>query len=116
MLCCSPIVLFCLIDNYTADKEGEWEEESDGHLIISGTIAAHGQSGRPHDSQPWIYMFLGWAILAVYIFMAKLTLNNKKSTEERTTPAKYTLLIRGIPSKLIKDKKKLKKDLKRWLM
>ena len=115
MLICSGIVLFCLIDNYTADKESEWADEKDGHLIISGTIAAHGHSGSPHASQPWIYMFLGWVILAVYIFLAKLTKNEKKSTEERTTPANYTLLITGIPTKLIKDEKKLKKELKQWL-
>ena len=70
MLICSGIVLFCLLDNYAADDESEWADETEGHLIISGTIAAHGQSGSPHVYQPWIYMFLGWVILAVYIFLA----------------------------------------------
>ena len=37
------MTLFSLIDNYTAGSEGEWEEKNDGHFIISGTIAAHGE-------------------------------------------------------------------------
>ena len=43
MLICLIFSFFCLIDNYSAGKEQEWDEGHDGHPIISGTIEAHGK-------------------------------------------------------------------------
>ena len=41
------ISFFALYDNYTAGKEKEWDEELEGHWLISGTIAAHGTESHP---------------------------------------------------------------------
>lgn len=47
MMICNWFSLFAMIDNYSADKAGEWDEKLDGHFIISGTIAAHGTDSAP---------------------------------------------------------------------
>ena len=42
MMVCLAFGLYALYDNYSAGNEAEWDEKLDGHVIISGTIAAHG--------------------------------------------------------------------------
>lgn len=54
MLACFAISFFALYDNYTAGKEHEWDEDLEGHWLISGTIAAHGTDSHPSIYQAWL--------------------------------------------------------------
>jgi len=59
--------LFALVDNYSAGKEGEWDEKLDGHFIISGSIAAHGEDDAPSSYQAWLNAVMEWSLLVIYV-------------------------------------------------
>ena len=109
MLICFAFAFFCLVDNYFADKEEEWEASLKDHMIISGTIAAHG-TGTPSVIQPWLFAAMGWAILIYYIFITYRTNCLKKEIDDdEKSPADYTLMISNLPRHVTED------EIKSWI-
>ena len=98
MLVCTAFSVFALYDNYTAKKEDEWDEQFEGHFIISGSIAAHGTDSHLSIYQAWLNAVMSWTCLFIYVIIyiqSKDIVNSLQSDE--ISPADFTLLIRNIP-------------------
>ncbi len=39
---CVVFMIYHLVDNYSADKESDWDKQSATNYIIAGSVAAHG--------------------------------------------------------------------------
>jgi hypothetical protein len=90
--------VYALVDNYTADKEEEWDEGLDGHFIISGTICAHGEDGAPDPKQAWLNCGCAWFLLVVHVllfFRAKQIV--RKIDDSVISPSDFNLFITRIP-------------------
>ena len=50
----------------------------EGNVIISGSIAAHGEDDQPSLVQAWLNAVMEWSLLAVYVV---LQLRHKKLSQ-----------------------------------
>ena len=92
MLVCTAFSVFALYDNYTAKKEDEWDEQFEGHFIISGSIAAHGTDSHLSIYQAWLNAVMSWTCLFIYVIIyiqSKDIVNSLQSDE--ISPTDFTL-------------------------
>ena len=98
MMLCFIWSFFALYDNYTAGKEGEWDEKLDGHFIISGSICAHGEDDAPSSYQAWLNAAMAWCLLIIYVVVHIRHKDMvRQIDDDQISPPDFTIYIRNIP-------------------
>jgi hypothetical protein len=105
------MMVYHMEDNYTADAEDEWDDESKNHLFISGSLAAHGEEGEPEILQCWLNDIIAFILL--WLVYPILAIRHKRLVnyidEGSITPSDFTLEFSNLPTNFDSD------DFKTWL-
>ena len=91
--------IFCLIDNFDADRLVERNPDNEGNVLLEASLANFGTSKSPSVVQAWLHVVGVWIILVLYSVLRARHRSMKRSLDNAViTPSDYTVMITNLPA------------------
>lgn len=91
--------IYCLIDNFSADRLVERNPDNEGNLLLEASLANFGKTKSPSVVQAWLHVVGVWTMLALSSILRARHRNMKRSLDSAViTPSDYTVMITNLPA------------------
>lgn len=91
--------IFCLIDNFSADRLVERDPDNEGNVLLEASLANFGTSKSPSLTQAWLHVVGVWIILILYSVLRARHRSMKRSLDNAViTPSDYTVTVTNLPA------------------
>ena len=90
--------IFCLIDNFSAERLGERGTEMEGNVLLEASLANFGTSKSPSVVQAWLHVVGVWMLLILSSILRARHRSIKRSLDNAAiTPSDYTVMVTNLP-------------------